>query len=142
MVWGRCIFALIVCSSVGCMAKYSMRPVDVVVTNPKTNEPIANVPVSVGYSFFKVPNPPQQAEGTTDENGRVVLQMADFDRGIHLTAGGNWFYFDALRVRGGGSLKRWEPNSDKTQPEVAVRLVPFTSALPAIGEKSEKLAEK
>ncbi len=76
-----------------------------------------------------VPNPPEQAEGTTDENGRVVLEMADFDHGeIHVTAGGNRFPLDALRVRGGGTLRRWVPDSDKTHPEVAVRLVPRTNS--------------
>ncbi len=129
MVWGRCLFVLVILSSAGCAAKYTMRPVEVVVTNPKTNQPVANVPVSVGYSFFMVPNPPTQAEGTTDENGRVLLPIADFAAGgIHLTAGGNRFPLDALRVRSGGAIRRWVPDSDKTQPEVVVRLVPRTSS--------------
>ena len=129
MVRGRCLFALVIFFSAGCTAKYTMRPVEVVVTDPKTNEPVANVPVFVGYSLPMMMSnpPPEQAKGTTDEKGRVVLQIADFD-GIYLRAGGSRFSLNALNVRGGGSLRRWEPDSDKTQPEVAVRLVPRTSS--------------
>ncbi len=139
MVWNRCLFAIVVCSSAGCMANYTMRPVEVIVTDPKTNEPVADVPVSVRYSFMKLSNPPQEAQGRTDASGRVVLPIADFDHGeITFEAGGNQFILDSARVRGCGVLKRCRADYDTTKPELAVRLVPHTKSQLDVSEKPEK----
>jgi hypothetical protein len=122
----RCALALTALSALGCTARYTVRPVEVVVTSPTTGEPVADAPVSVRYGFMMVTNPPEAAVGRTDANGRVVLPIADFDRGcISLEAAGNSFPLDALTVRSCGPLKRWAPESDKDKPEVAVRLVPW-----------------
>ena len=76
------------CSMTGCLAIYSTRPVEVVVTRADTGEPVPDLPVSVTYVYMLVPNPPKNVSGTTDANGRVVLPIADFDSGpIHFQAG-------------------------------------------------------
>src|SRR4051794_8851553 len=83
------------CSLTGCLAIYSKRPVEVVVTDANTGQPVAGLPVSVDYlsmclNYFgpHVLNIPEKQSAVTDTNGRVILPIADFDDGsIRLQAG-------------------------------------------------------
>lgn len=118
------------CPSVGCLAAYSTRPVDVVVTRTDTGQPAAGVPVTVSYASMLVLNQPKNVDGTTDAAGRVTLQMADFLSGPYLQAGTTKFWAPSEVIRDGGSLT-YKPsaNPDEPVPTHSVRLVPQQRSL-------------
>ena len=118
------------CPSVGCLAAYSTRPVDVVVTRTDTGQPAAGVPVTVSYASMLVLNQPKNADGTTDAAGRITLPMADFLSGPSLHAGTTSYWAPSEIIRDGGSLT-YKPsaNPDEPVPTHAVRLVPRQRSL-------------
>ncbi|HEY1187597.1 MAG TPA: hypothetical protein VGE74_08055 [Gemmata sp.] len=112
------------CFSNGCLAIYSSRPVDIVVTRTDTGQPAAGVPVNVSYASILTLNQPKNAEGTTDTEGRVTLPMADFLGGPTLRAGTTKFWAPSEIVRAGGQLA-YKPtaNPDEPIPVYSVRLI-------------------
>lgn len=125
------LLAVAVCfPSVGCLAAYSTRPVDVVVTRTDTGQPAAGVPVTVSYASMLVLNQPKNVDGTTDAAGRVTLPMADFLSGPHLQAGTTKFWAPSEVIRDGGSLT-YKPsaNPDEPVPTHTVLLVPQRRSL-------------
>ena len=118
------------CPTVGCMAVYSTRPVDVVVTRSDTGQPAVGVPVTVSYLSMLVLNQPKNVEGTTDAAGRVTLPMADFMSGPYLNAGTTKYWTPSEIVRNGGSLT-YKPsaNPDEPIPTHAVQLIPRRRSL-------------
>lgn len=118
------------CPSVGCLAAYSTRPVDVVVTRTNTGQPAAGVPVTVSYASMLVLNQPKNVDGTTDAAGRVTLPMADFLSGPYLRAGTTKFWAPSEVIRDGGSLT-YKPsaNPDEPVPTHSVQLVPQRRSL-------------
>jgi hypothetical protein len=122
--------AFLCCPSVGCLAVYSTRPVDVLVTRTDTGEPAPGVPVKVHYLAMMVLNMPEAVEGTTDAGGRVTLQMADFRLGPYLQAGTTKYAAPSEVVRDGGSLT-YKPsaNPDEPVPTHSVRLLPRRKSL-------------
>jgi hypothetical protein len=111
--------------SAGCLAVYSTRPVEVVVTRTDTGQPAAGVPVAVSYASMLVLNQPPDASGTTDAGGRVTLPMADFLGGPYLKAGTTRFGAPSEVVRAGGTLT-YKPSANPQEPVPAysVRLIP------------------
>src|SRR5262249_27925095 len=82
------VTATLACSLTGCLAIYSKRPVEVVVTSIDPGQPVPDLPVSVDYFYAPlayfgphVLNVPEEVSGVTDGNGRVVLPIADFEGG-------------------------------------------------------------
>jgi hypothetical protein len=122
--------AFLCCPSVGCLAVYSTRPVDVLVTRTDTGEPVPGVPVKVEYLAVMVLNLPKTVEGTTDAAGRVTLQMADFWDGSYLQAGTTKYWAPSEVIRDGGSLT-YKPsaNPEEPVPTHAVRLLPRRKSL-------------
>jgi hypothetical protein len=118
------------CPAAGCLAVYSTRPVDVVVTRTDTGQPAAGVPVSVSYASMLVLNQPKDAAGTTDAAGRVTLPMADFLAGPCLRAGTASYWTPSETVRAGGALA-YKPSANPGEPVPvhAVRLVPRQRSL-------------
>jgi hypothetical protein len=116
----------VTCTGSGCLAFYSKRPVEIVVTEPETGLPVSNIPVSVDYLYMGVLNAPKEANGKTDKNGRVILSLADFDKGIiFLKAGNREFYVWKETVRQGGVLTQGQPAPQTDgKPNVAVKLFP------------------
>src|SRR4051812_45365619 len=113
----------------GCLAFYSTRPVEVVVTRAETGQPAANVPVRVEYLYMGILNPPEPAQGTTDAKGSVVLPMADFDL-ISLHAAGTKFFLGADEVRKGGTLEKgMQEIFKKNEPPVSIKLIPRKCSL-------------
>ena len=121
------------CSLTGCLAVYSTRPVEVIVTSAETGQPVANLPVAVDYPLFyahyfgpRVLNMPKEAGSVTDENGRIVLPIADFGCGpIRLRAGDYGSSIKPDQVREGGMVAPdyWAFGPEKT-PKVILQLVP------------------
>ncbi len=121
---------LLCCPSVGCLAAYSTRPVDVVVTRTDTGQPASGVPVTVSYASMLVLNQPKNVDGTTDAAGRVMLPMADFLSGPYLQAGTTKYWAPSENICAGGSLT-YKPsaNPDEPVPTYAVLLVPRQRSL-------------
>jgi len=125
------VAAALSCTSTGCLAVYSTRPVDVIVTRTDTGEPAAGVPVKVFYLAMFVLNQPRDVEGTTDASGLVTLPMADFRDGPFIRAGSTEFWgVEAKTVREGGPLT-YKPtaNPEEPIPTYSVRLVPRRQSL-------------
>lgn len=122
--------AFLSCQTTGCLAVYSTRPVDVVVTRTDTGQPAANVPVKVSYMSMMVLNKPKDVEGATDATGRVLLPMADFSCGKYLQVGTTKFAVETDTLRDGGLLT-YKPsaNPEEPIPTYAVRLVPRQRSL-------------
>ena len=122
--------AALCCPSVGCLAVYSTRPVDVLVTRTDTGQPAAGVPVTVSYTTMFVLNRPGDATRTTDAAGMVTLPMADFLSGPYLQAGTTKYWSPSETIRDGGSLA-YKPsaNPDEPVPTHAVRLTPRRQSL-------------
>ncbi len=117
------------CASTGCLAVYSTRPVDVIVTRTDTGEPAAGVPVKVFYPSMFVLNQPRDVKGTTDATGRVTLPMADFQDGPCLRAGSTRYAVESDTVRVGGPLT-YKPTANREPlPTYSVRLVPRRQSL-------------
>jgi hypothetical protein len=117
--------AVLSLTTTGCLAVYSTRPVEVVVTREDTGEPVADLPISVTYGYMLVANPPTNTHGSTDASGRVVLTIADFDSGsIHLQAGDFGSSIRAEKVRAGGPVTtaRWSDQAADA-PKVRMQLV-------------------
>jgi hypothetical protein len=115
----------------GCLAIYSTRPVEVTVTNADTGKPVANIPVTVEYVGMLILNVPKKAEGVTDEHGRLLLPIADFDNGpIHLQAGGWGRSINPETVRYGSIVDTgdWSGGSVST-PKIIMQLVPQRRSL-------------
>src|SRR5947209_3264744 len=92
---GLAIVSLATCTLSGCLAFYSTRPVEVIVTREGSLEPVANLPVTVNYPQMLILNAPKSAMGKTDQQGKVVLPLADFYNGpIQLQAGNSPFFVD------------------------------------------------
>ena len=125
------LLAIALCfPSVGCLAVYSTRPVDVVVTRIDTGQPAAGVPVSVSYASMLVLNQPKDVDGTTDADGRVTLPMADFLGGPCLQAGTTKYWAPSeIICNGGGLTYKSSANPDEPIPTHAVRLVPRQRSL-------------
>ena len=70
-VWMGCCCLL----TGGCLAAYTTRPVEVLVTDCDTGVPKAGIPVVFDYAYAGVLNPPGRAEGTTNNQGTVVLPV-------------------------------------------------------------------
>jgi len=91
----------LICS--GCT--YRFRPVQLTVL--QQSDPAVNVPVNVTYGLEWLPLP-WPVEGTTDENGHVILSMADFTQGIILIdlpekgESGPWGFIDPKQLETGG----------------------------------------
>jgi hypothetical protein len=110
--------AAAVCSLTGCLAVYSKRPVEITVTSAETGRPVADLPVTVNYTAMMVLNIPREVKGVTDKDGRVVLPVADFNRGgIHVDAGDYGHFLEPEQVRNGGT---------KETTKGFLRLVPQT----------------
>jgi hypothetical protein len=133
------VTAALSCSLTGCLAVYSKRPVEVVVTDADTARPVADLPVSVRYdpgmpAWYFAPRPlniPQEVSGVTDANGRVVLPLADFGSGsIRLDAGRRVCCIHPETVREGGSVTAagYPPEIDGTS-KVILQLVPQRRSL-------------
>lgn len=121
--------AVVAGCSTGC-ALYSSRPVEVVVSDIKTGEPVPDLSVSVYYMATFVLNIPNDEHAVTDANGRAVLPMADFANGlIHLRAGdcGRSLSVDDVRQGGKYPLARW--TTDPEAAEVAIQLTPRPRSL-------------
>lgn len=135
------VTAALGCSLTGCLAIYSKRPVEVVVTDADTGQPVADLPVIVDYFKLTLEYPavgplnvPEGVRGVTDANGRVVLPIADFGHGsIRLQAGSYGSSIEPETVRKGGTVTTndWsllgilapEPRATKTQ-KVVLQLIP------------------
>jgi len=75
----------------GCLACYTTRTVDVVVTERKSGLPLADSAINVGYNakiYVPLLNKPSGDSGKTDRNGAVALRIADFDWGQIVLYGG------------------------------------------------------
>ena len=78
----------------GCVgvSMHSLHPTRVVVTDAGSNEPAANVPLSVTYDYdsygwFKMFNVPASEAVVTDSDGSTVMNLADFRYRIILRVG-------------------------------------------------------
>ncbi len=122
---GLVLAALAACTLSGCLAFYSTRPVEVLVTRENSLEPVADLPVSVTYMGMLILNTPKQVAGKTDEQGKAVLPLADFDDGlILLQAGNNRFYLAPDIIRKGGTLTKGEPVfGTDGRPPVSIKLI-------------------
>jgi hypothetical protein len=119
------ILAAISCSMTGCLAIYSKRPVEVIATDAATGQPVAQLPVSVSYAGMLILNNPKKEEGVTDENGRLLLRMADFESGaIDLRAGDYGRTINPEIVRKGGIVETAIRETQTATPKVILRLTP------------------
>lgn len=69
-----CLAAL-ACQS-GCIAWYTKAPVDLLVLDAETNEPIAGAKVGVHYAYMLMLNVPKDPHALSDHDGRAVLSVA------------------------------------------------------------------
>ncbi len=104
---------IVVCSvvSCGCVAvfRHETLPATITITEQATGLPVANAAVSVGYSYdgyqyIYVYNRPENAEATTDANGRATLPVADFEYGTFFHAAYALVTLTPEQVRAGGSF--------------------------------------
>ena len=110
----------------GCISIHSQRPVEINVTDGESGKPLTNLPVTADYTGMMVLNIPRGVKGTTDENGRVVMRLTDFERGpIHLVAGNTGSSIDPRTVREGGTVENapWKEN-DHDHKNIIMKLVP------------------
>jgi hypothetical protein len=95
----------------------------ITVTNPNTGEPQSNVEVAVSYRFMGVANPPRDARGVTDKDGKVILEIADFTQGgIQLDVGDSVFMLEPEVVREGGNVRWWRGYDDHEKQPYSVVL--------------------
>jgi len=119
------LVAALGCSSTGCLSMYSTRPVEIVATNAKTGQPVANLTVQVDYSNqLLLLNCPIKANGVTDEKGRTYISIADFEAGISVYAAGYESHIDPEVVRNGGSVTL-KPETRDTDNGLKVKLQLF-----------------
>jgi hypothetical protein len=111
-----------VCAFAGCAALDPKYPMEVQVSSALTGEPLAGVPVSTDYTG-KVADWPEGDSGVTDRDGRLLLPVADFNRGVTtLHVGEESVLLGNDVVREGFSTK---PNGDKPiEKAYRVRLTP------------------
>jgi hypothetical protein len=108
------------------VAVYSKRPVEIAVTREDNGQPVANLHVEIDYAAILCLNIPATVDGVTDEQGRVLLPVADFEYGpVHLRVGDFGATLDVDTIRNGGIVNttRWVSDVEE-KPRLTVRLVP------------------
>jgi hypothetical protein len=115
----------------GCLACYTKRPVEIVVTDTNTSQPVANLPVKVEYFAMSVLFTPSSVEGVTNENGIVVLTLAEFKNGImHLDIdegkdrNGIEYSLNDKMIRDGAILNSPNRTFGQPEPAISIRLSP------------------
>jgi hypothetical protein len=121
------------CGSSGCLAVYSTCPADFVVTATDSGKPLANLPVTVSYLHSVTVGAPEPVNGTTDQQGRVVLPVADSKNffPMSLQVGNRTFQLDPNIVQDGGVLTEWQSSANAcVQQKITVRLGPRPKSAP------------
>jgi hypothetical protein len=114
------------------MAFYTSRPVEITATYCDTGKPASNVAVDVECWGMLVLNVPKKVGGVTDNQGKLTLRMADFEKGsMLLTAGINEYPLPPELVRNGGPLTHgWQLSMYASIPaSMEIRLAPQPTLL-------------
>jgi len=121
------------CAGSGCMAVYSTSPAEFVVTAADSGKPVANLPITVSYLHNVTVGAPSPVNGTTDEQGRVILPVADGQNffPMSLQAGNRTFQLEGNILRDGGVLTEWPSSANAcVEQKVTVRIGPRPQRLP------------
>ena len=99
---------LVSCTESGCLGSigfYSTKPIEVVVTQTESAQPVSNQEVILNYKrpsiFHGVPG---EIKARTDEHGRIVIPVANLDFDMSLNASGTKVDFNSGIVQQGGVL--------------------------------------
>jgi hypothetical protein len=89
--------------------QHETRSATVTIWEKESRRPLKGVAVQVryvydGYQYIYVHNRPSDADGVTDEDGRVVLPVADFKYGTIFKADYARVQLSPEQVRAGGSF--------------------------------------
>ena len=124
----RTLLVVIVCGILGtCGHSYMMKPTEIAVTDLNSGQPAQNLDLKVIYSgWLFEENVPQDATGRTNQQGKVVMSIAEFTQGaIHVKLGEPWAYYRVSpeAVRQGGEAVE-QGDEPMHQYRVMIRPVP------------------
>ncbi len=95
---------LLCCPATGCVAFHSTHPVEMVLTDTASAQPVANKMVILSYKHHPFQGAPGGITASTDEHGTVTLPIADVDFSMTLQVGRAVFSLSQEIVRTGGVL--------------------------------------
>jgi hypothetical protein len=110
---------LISCTEGGCLAFYSTRPVELVLTRTESAQPVANEMVILSYNHSIFQGVPGEVVDATDQHGHVVLPIAEVSFRMTLQVGRAVFSLDRDIVRTGGVLRYGDE-----EDSISLRVVP------------------
>jgi hypothetical protein len=100
---------------------HSYRDVAITITKADSGQPVASLPFRVIYDYSPCDSPlvyhmelrtPREVQAETDENGRAMVNLADYAWGIRLEVNAKergysgWFFLNKKLIRNGGVVEQ------------------------------------